>query len=93
MQIIVRGKSYYPRYIPFFRMKTGESAKSYKYGIRYPSGRIEIVFFEKGRNQVEQMKENLHESLLMYGLAPHKFMNDYERRMRDDVRDLFQIRD
>ena len=94
MQIWLNGKAYYPKYIPFFRMRQPEkSARYYKYGIRYPSGRIEYIFFDKDRDQIQQMKATLLESLKVYALQDPKFLNEFERRMRLDVRELFQIRD
>ncbi len=94
MQIWSNGKPYYPKYIPFFRCKQSEkSSKYYKYGIRYPSGHIEYIFFDKSHNQIDQMKANLLESLRVYALADPKYLNEFEKRMRLDVRELFQICD
>ena len=94
MKVLVKNRYYTAKYVPFFRIRQHEKAsKHYKYGIRWPSGHIEYIFLDREKSQVEQMKEVLRESINTYGLQEPRYLNDYEKRMRNDVRELFGIRD
>jgi hypothetical protein len=92
MKIHIGLKTYEPTYIPFFRVKPSDRApQANKYGIRWPSGHIEYVFIRKTDDQIQEMKEILKDTILVYTTGDKEWFNNYDRRMLRDVCELFKI--
>lgn len=95
MKVRVDGTTYQTEYEPFFRLRTHDSGKGdyFKYGIRWPDGYIEHIFFDRGKDQINEMRLALIQSLKVYYLGANvNYMNEHEKRMYDNVKRLFGIR-
>lgn len=93
MKIRVDGKTYQTIYEPFYRIRTHDSGRGeyFKYGIRWPDGSNETLFFGREEDPIEAMKKTLTQLLKIYYLTTHKYSTEYDSKNRENVRLLFGL--
>jgi hypothetical protein len=87
MQIEYEGKVYTTQYFPFFRIKRRDGYQVF--GIRYPSGSIERVVIFDSPDYMKELKNYLIFLVKEYIVEDDEMLTPYAKRLKEDIRDLF----
>ena len=89
MKIVHEGVEYNTAYFPFFRVSKDEEYS--EYCIRYPSGITDTVLIVDEDEKYKEFETHLLYLLREYALEEDDALTERARRLKDDVKRLFEI--